>query len=58
VLLYGINLGHLGFLASGKAEEALHDLERILRGEYTVQTHRLLDEEYQGTGTTPILSML
>jgi NAD+ kinase len=36
-------LGHLGFLASGKAEEAIQDVESILRGEYSVQTHRLLD---------------
>ncbi|HPE65373.1 MAG TPA: NAD(+)/NADH kinase, partial [Synergistales bacterium] len=43
ILLYGINLGHLGFLASGKAEEAIQDVESILRGEYSVQTHRLLD---------------
>jgi NAD+ kinase len=43
IRLYGINLGHLGFLASGKAEEAIQDLEHILRGEYAVQTHRVLD---------------
>mgnify|MGYP000856268355 CR=1 FL=1 len=43
ILLYGINLGHLGFLASGKAEEAIQDVESILRGEYSVQTHRVLD---------------
>ncbi len=43
ILLYGINLGHLGFLASGKAEEAIQDVESILRGECSVQTHRVLD---------------
>jgi NAD+ kinase len=43
ILLYGINLGHLGFLASGKAEEAIQDVESILRGESSVQTHRVLD---------------
>ncbi|MDR1979255.1 MAG: NAD(+)/NADH kinase [Synergistaceae bacterium] len=32
--LYGINLGHLGFLASGKPEEAERDLERIINDEY------------------------
>ncbi|NLM70608.1 MAG: NAD(+)/NADH kinase [Synergistaceae bacterium] len=43
VLLYGINLGHLGFLASGKAEEAIDDIECILKEEYSVQTHKVLD---------------
>lgn len=43
VALYGINLGHLGFLASGKAEEAEEDLEAILRGEYSLQPHSVLE---------------
>ncbi|MDI9389087.1 MAG: NAD(+)/NADH kinase [Synergistota bacterium] len=43
VLLYGINLGHLGFLASGKAEEAVQDVMTILGGGYTVRTHRVLE---------------
>jgi NAD+ kinase len=43
VSLYGINLGHLGFLASGKAEEAEKDLEAILRGEYSLLSHRVLE---------------
>lgn len=43
ISLYGINLGHLGFLASGKAEEAQKDLEAILREEYTVLNHRVLE---------------
>ncbi|WP_024822326.1 NAD(+)/NADH kinase [Aminobacterium mobile] len=41
--LYGINLGHLGFLASGKPEEAESDLEQILRGDYALQEHRILE---------------
>ena len=41
VSLYGINLGHLGFLASGKAEEAEKD-KSILAGEYTLQPHAFL----------------
>ena len=43
ISLYGINLGHLGFLASGKAEEAEKDLEAILRGEYSLLSHRVLE---------------
>ncbi len=41
--LYGINLGHLGFLASGKPEEAEEDVAAILRGEYTLTRHRVLE---------------
>ena len=40
--LYGINLGHLGFLASGKPEEAEGDLERIINGEYELLERPLL----------------
>lgn len=40
--LYGINLGHLGFLASGKAEEAERDLSRIVKGDYVLQDRHLL----------------
>ncbi|MDR1376191.1 MAG: NAD(+)/NADH kinase [Synergistaceae bacterium] len=40
--LYGINLGHLGFLASGKPKEAERDLERIVNGEYELLERPLL----------------
>jgi NAD+ kinase len=40
--LYGINLGHLGFLASGRAEEAEEDLARVLAGDYTLLERPLL----------------
>lgn len=40
--LYGINLGHLGFLASGKSEDAERDLEHIMDGEYTLLERPLL----------------
>jgi NAD+ kinase len=40
--LYGINLGHLGFLASGKPEEADRDLRRIVNGEYELIERHLL----------------
>ena len=40
--LYGINLGHLGFLASGKPEEAERDLERIINDEYDLIERPLL----------------
>jgi len=40
--LYGINLGHLGFLASGKAEDAEQDLVRILKDDYVMLERYLL----------------
>jgi len=40
--LYGINLGHLGFLSSGKASEAEQDLARIIKGEFVVMERNLL----------------
>lgn len=43
IALYGINLGHLGFLASGKEEEAEQDIESIVRREYTIQLHSVLE---------------
>jgi NAD+ kinase len=40
--LYGINLGHLGFLASGKPEEAERDLSRLSNGEYALLERPIL----------------
>ena len=40
--LYGINLGHLGFLSSGKPDSAEEDLENILNDRYTILKRRLL----------------
>ena len=50
VSLYGINLGHLGFLASGKAEEAEKDMEAILAGEYSLQPHSVLEGDIYRDG--------
>ncbi|MBL3538930.1 NAD(+)/NADH kinase [Aminivibrio sp.] len=50
ISLYGINLGHLGFLASGKAEEAEKDLEAILRGEYSLSSHSVLEGKIRRDG--------
>ena len=40
--LYGINVGHLGFLASGRPEEAEKDLNHIIDGSYTLLDRHLL----------------
>lgn len=42
VILHGINLGHLGFLASSKPEEAEHDLEDILNDRFEILKRRVL----------------
>ena len=43
VPLYGINLGNMGFLASGKPEEFESDLERILSGLFEIEPHHVLE---------------
>jgi NAD+ kinase len=56
--LYGINLGHLGFLASGKPEDAERDLLSIANGEYSLLERPILRcalfrEGQAHTGQTP-----
>jgi NAD+ kinase len=43
VSLYGINRGRLGFLAFGKPETAIHDIEQILAGRYSVLNRATLE---------------
>lgn len=40
--LYGINLGRLGFLASGSPESAEHDILSILDGKFTLQKRHMI----------------
>ena len=42
IILHGINLGHLGFLASSRPEETEHDLENILHDNFEVLERRVL----------------
>lgn len=42
IVLHGINLGHLGFLASSRPEEAEHDLENILHDNFSILERRVL----------------
>ncbi|MBQ7544578.1 MAG: NAD(+)/NADH kinase [Synergistaceae bacterium] len=42
IILHGVNLGHLGFLASSRPEEAEQDIMNILRDNFTVLERRVL----------------
>lgn len=48
IALYGINAGHLGFLAAGDPENAAEDVLEISKGNYRIQQrHVLLGELYR-----------
>lgn len=42
IILHGVNLGHLGFLASSRPEYVEHDLTNILQDNFTVLERRVL----------------
>lgn len=42
IILHGVNLGHLGFLASSSPDEVEHDLTNILCDNFTVLERRVL----------------
>ena len=42
IILHGVNLGHLGFLASSRPEYVEHDLTNILHDNFTVLERRVL----------------
>ena len=42
IILHGINMGHLGFLASSRPDEYDHDMKNILSDNFTVQERRVL----------------
>jgi NAD+ kinase len=50
--LYGINAGRLGFLVSGKPENAVQDIRRILSGEYELSTRSAIRCELLRKGIT------
>lgn len=56
--MFGINMGHLGFLATGTAERALAEVEQILNGQFSIQKHRLLEgtHSFDG-GVRPICAL-
>ncbi|MDR3354081.1 MAG: NAD(+)/NADH kinase [Synergistaceae bacterium] len=50
--LYGINAGRLGFLVSGKPENAVQDVKRILSGQYDLSTRSAIRCELLRRGVT------
>ncbi|MBQ4429935.1 MAG: NAD(+)/NADH kinase, partial [Synergistaceae bacterium] len=42
IILHGINMGHLGFLASSRPDECENDLQNILSDNFTVLERRVL----------------
>ena len=42
IALHGINLGHLGFLASSRPEDAEHDIEDILNDRFEIMNRSIL----------------
>jgi NAD+ kinase len=43
VPLFGINLGHLGFLTEAEVGDMLASLEKLIRGEYTIERRMMLE---------------
>ena len=43
VPLFGINLGHLGFLTETEVEDMYTSLEELIRGEYTIEKRMMLE---------------
>ncbi|MBQ3654627.1 MAG: NAD(+)/NADH kinase [Synergistaceae bacterium] len=42
IILHGVNLGHLGFLASSRPEQAEHDITNIMHDNFTILERRVL----------------
>lgn len=43
VPLFGINLGHLGFLAQAEVSNMFEELDKLLSGEYTIEKRMMLE---------------
>lgn len=49
VPLFGINLGHLGFLAEAEISDMYLSLERIITGDYFIEKRMMLEASVDGT---------
>ena len=47
VPLFGINLGHLGFLAQAEVSNMFEELEKLLSGEYTIEKRIMLEAKIE-----------
>ena len=42
IILHGINMGHLGFLASSRSDEAINDIQEILNDNFNILERKVL----------------
>ncbi|MCD8090129.1 MAG: NAD(+)/NADH kinase [Clostridiales bacterium] len=54
--IFGINLGHLGYLAGADRHEGREAIDRVLNGEYTVEKRMMLKTEIGGRAFPPALN--
>ena len=52
VPLFGINLGHLGFLTETEVEDMYTSLEELIRGEYTIEKRMMLEAYIRNNNIT------
>lgn len=54
--IFGINLGHLGYLAGAEKQEGRDTIDRVLKGRYTVEKRMMLRAEIGGKAFLPALN--
>lgn len=47
--IYGINLGHVGFLSDGDIKNYFHDLELLVNGKYKIKSRAILEVTIENT---------
>lgn len=45
VLIFGINFGHMGYLSAISPDEAIEGIERLISGEYTIESRSMISGE-------------
>lgn len=50
VPLFGINLGHLGFLAEAEISDMYHSLQKLITGDYFIEKRMMLEASVDGSG--------
>ncbi|MCC8097959.1 MAG: NAD(+)/NADH kinase [Eubacterium sp.] len=54
--IFGINLGHLGYLAGTERQEGREAIDRVLNGQYTIEKRMMLKGEIGGKAFLPALN--